>query len=193
MQRLHFEAGRRQFALARSLLRQVLSAYEPDVAPALWEFQSSAEGRPFLASAFDHTGLNFNLSHTEGLVALAVCRHARVGVDVEKMGRAPLAVAERYFSAAETAQLRVLPADEQARHFVRLWTLKEAYLKATGTGLAGGLSRMSFVFDSDAEFRFRTCRRCGRGPLRSSISSKSAWSTCSQWHCCRPRTSPGPA
>jgi len=154
MQRLHFEAGRRQFALARSLLRQVLSAYEPDVAPALWEFQSSAEGRPFLASAFDHTGLNFNLSHTEGLVALAVCRHARVGVDVEKMGRAPLAVAERYFSAAETAQLRVLPADEQARHFVRLWTLKEAYLKATGTGLAGGLSRMSFVFDSDAEFRF---------------------------------------
>ena len=154
MQRLYHDAAKRQFALTRALQRHVLSGYAPDIAPAQWQFQASAEGRPSLASAFDRTGLHFNLAHTEGLVAMAVCRHARVGIDVEKMGRAPLAVAERYFSAVEAEQLRALPADAQARRFVRLWTLKEAYLKAIGTGLAGGLGRMSFVFDPAENFRF---------------------------------------
>jgi len=156
MQRFRFEALRRQYALTRALQRQVLSAYAPEVAPALWEFEATAEGRPFLAPVFERTGLSFNLSHTEGLVAMAVCRHARVGIDVEKMDRAPLDVAERYFSAAEIAQLRALPAEEQSRHFLRLWTLKEAYLKAIGTGLAGGLDRMSMIFGSDDEFRFES-------------------------------------
>ena len=154
MQRLHFEAGRRQFALTRALQRRVLSFYACDVDPRDWLFQASAEGRPALAPPFDRTGLHFNLAHTAGLVAMAVCRHARVGVDVEKLGRAPLAVVERYFSAAETAQLRALPAETQPRRFVQLWTLKEAYLKAIGTGLSGGLARMSFLFDAAEDFRF---------------------------------------
>ena len=85
---------------------------------------------------------------------MAVCRHERIGVDVERLGRAPLAVAERYFSATEAAQLRELPADAQPRRFLRLWTLKEAYLKAIGTGLAGGLARMSFLFETGESLRF---------------------------------------
>ena len=154
MQRFHFDTLRQQYALTRALQRQVLSAYVQEVAPAQWEFEATEEGRPFLARAFEHTGLHFNLSHTKDLVAMAVCRHARVGVDVEKRGRASLKVAERYFSAAEIAQLRALPSEEQSRHFVRLWTLKEAYLKAVGTGIAGGLDRMSMLFSSDDEFTF---------------------------------------
>jgi 4'-phosphopantetheinyl transferase len=152
--RLYFEAGRRQFALTRALQRRVLSEYAAEVDPAQWQFQASAEGRPSLAPPFDRSGLHFNLAHTEGVVAMAVCRHARVGVDVEKAGRAPLAVAERYFSAAEVAQLHALPAEAQPRRFVKLWTLKEAYLKAMGTGLAGGLGRMSFMFGAAEDFRF---------------------------------------
>lgn len=154
VQRLRFEPGKRQFALTRVLQRQVLSAYALEVAPMQWQFQSSAEGRPSLAPPFDHTGLHFNIAHTTGVVAMAVCRHERVGVDVEKLGSAPLAVAERFFSAAEAAQLRSLPPDAQPRRFMRLWTLKEAYLKAIGTGLPGGLSRMSFLFDAGESFRF---------------------------------------
>ena len=154
MQLLYAESGRRQFALTRALQRHVLSAYAADVQPGQWQFQSSAEGRPSLAPPFEHTGLHFNIAHTEGVVAMAVCRHARVGVDVEKIDRAPLAVAERFFSAAETAELRALPGDAQPRRFMRLWTLKEAYLKAIGTGLAGGLGRMSFIFETAESFRF---------------------------------------
>jgi 4'-phosphopantetheinyl transferase len=154
-QRLYFEAGRRQFALTRALQRQVLSEYAADVSAAQWQFQNSPEGRPRLAPPFDRTGLHFNLAHTEGVVAMAVCRHARVGVDVEKLGRAPLAVAERYFSSAETTQLREFPVEAQPRRFLQLWTLKEAYLKAIGTGLAGGLGRMSFVFGTAGVFHFQ--------------------------------------
>ena len=154
MQLLHLDARKRQFALTRALQRQVLSAYATDVSPTRWKFQSSTEGRPSLAQPFDRTDLHFNLAHTEGVVAMAVCRHERVGIDVEKLGRAPLAVAERYFSAVEAAQLRAMPAESQPRRFMRIWTLKESYLKAVGTGLAGGLARMSFVFDSAGNFRF---------------------------------------
>jgi 4'-phosphopantetheinyl transferase len=154
MQRLHRESGRQQFALTRALQRHVLSAYAADVSPVEWRFQSTPEGRPSLAPPFDRSGLQFNIAHTEGLVVMAVCRHARVGVDVEKLGRAPLAVTERYFSAAEAAQLRALPAEAQPRRFVQLWTLKEAYLKAVGAGLAGGLGRTSFHFDDAERFRF---------------------------------------
>jgi 4'-phosphopantetheinyl transferase len=154
MQRLYAESGRRQFALTRALQRHVLSAYAADVQPGRWQFQSSAEGRPSLAPPFDRTGLHFNIAHTEGVVAMAVCQHPLVGVDVEKIDRAPLAVAERFFSAAEAAELRALPIDAQPRRFMRLWTLKEAYLKAIGTGLAGGLGRMSFIFETAESFRF---------------------------------------
>ena len=152
--RLYFEARRRQFAITRALQRQALSAYAADVSPMQWQFQVSAEGRPSLAPPFDRSGLHFNLAHTDGVVAMAVCRHPRVGVDVEKVGRAPLAVAERYFSPEEVAQLHALPAKAQPRRFLQLWTLKEAYLKAIGTGLAGGLGRMSFVFGTAEDFRF---------------------------------------
>jgi 4'-phosphopantetheinyl transferase len=154
MHRLIFPAARRQFAVTRALQRHALSSHECAIQPSDWQFRTSAEGRPSLAPPFDRTGLHFNISHTEGVVAMAVCRHARVGIDVEKLGRAPLAVAERFFSSAEVAQLRALPAATQPRRFLELWTLKEAYLKAVGTGLAGGLGRMSFIFESAAEFRF---------------------------------------
>jgi 4'-phosphopantetheinyl transferase len=102
--------------------------------------------------------LHFNLTHTDGLVAMAVCRHPRVGIDAEKLKVPPLAVVERFFSPAEAAQLRALPPESQPRRFMQLWTLKEAYLKAVGTGLAGGLGRMSFIFDATEEFHFeRAC------------------------------------
>jgi len=153
MRRLHLETRQRQFAITRALQRHALSAYS-DVSPSQWKFRASTEGRPALAPDFERTGLHFNLAHADGIVAMAVCRHARVGVDVETLGRAPLAVAERYFSPLEAAQLRALPPDAQPRRFLRLWTLKEACLKAMGTGLAGGLGRMSFLFDSADDFRF---------------------------------------
>ena len=147
--RMHFPEDRHQQLVTRGLVRHVLSLYVPGVTPAGWCFERNAHGRPGIACAPEVArDLRFNLAHTPGLVAMAVARGAEIGVDVERTDkRAPLAVARRYFSAAEIAAMEALPAEEQAWRFRRLWTLKEAYLKAIGTGVVGGLGSMSFDFE----------------------------------------------
>jgi len=140
---------RRLDLVARGLSRAVLSRLAPGIAPGDWRF-SRGSGRPSLAPPFDATGLHFNLAHTDGLVVLAAGRVDRVGVDVEILGRTVRPeLARRYFSATEAAALDALPAGERALRFLRLWTLKEAYLKATGQGVGAGLDRATFDFDGE--------------------------------------------
>lgn len=153
--RMAFDSGRRQQLLARGLQRLVLSKYAPEVAPREWQFAQGAAGRPELAPPFAATGLFFNVAHTAGMVALAVGRVPFIGIDVEPMDRrVPLHVAPRYFSESEVAALQALPPEAQPRRFLRLWTLKEAYLKAVGAGLAGGLDSMTFTFDETGGIAF---------------------------------------
>jgi len=83
---------------------------------------------------------------SRGLVALAVTRGHLVGVDVERVDRVVREdIAERYFAAAEVRDLRALPAAAQARAFFDYWTLKEAYIKARGMGLAIPLADFAFT------------------------------------------------
>ena len=149
--RMRSPDGRHQQLITRGLVRQVLSGYAAGVTPGAWTFARNAHGRPAISGTPESArDLQFNLAHTPGLVALAVARSVDLGVDVERTDkRAPLAVARRYFSPAEIAALDALPAEEQPRRFRRLWTLKEAYLKAIGTGVAGGLGTMTFHFDPE--------------------------------------------
>jgi 4'-phosphopantetheinyl transferase len=149
---MKFEAGRHQQLVTRAMVRCVLSSYLPEVPPAAWQFECGAHGRPAVSRALPEAAraLQFNLAHTDGMVVLAVGRVSKIGVDVERIdARARLAVARRYFSPAEADALEALPAEEQKRRFQRLWTLKEAWLKAVGTGIAGGLSSMTFHFEND--------------------------------------------
>ena len=93
---------------------------------------------------------HFNLSHTDGLVALAIARRP-IGVDVEWVTRPGRTVelADRYFAVAEVAGLRALPEAAQRDRFFELWTLKEAYIKARGLGLAIPLASFAFELADD--------------------------------------------
>ncbi len=139
-----------QFLVTRALQRSVLSCYAPEIAPADWRFVAGERGKPELAPEFTGHGLRFNVSHTAKLVTMAVTRAGLVGADVEclEARAAPLALASRYFTAGEARELASCTAAEQQRHFYRLWTLKEAWLKATGSGVADGLAGISFDFDA---------------------------------------------
>lgn len=151
--RMKFEAGRHQQLVTRALVRSVLSTYLPDVPPSGWRFDRGEHGRPLVARDMPVAAraMQFNVAHTAGLVVMAVGRMPRIGVDVERTGaRVNLDIARRYFSPAEADALEALPAEEQARRFQRLWTLKEAWLKAMGTGISGGLASMTFHFDDGA-------------------------------------------
>ena len=153
--RMAHESGRRQQLLARAMQREVLSRYEPAIAPTDWRFERGAGGRPALAPAFAPTGLNFNVAHTPGMAVVAVGRVGHIGVDVEACDkRVPLAVARRYFSPREAAALDALAPEARPQRFLRLWTLKEAYLKAVGEGLPGGLDRMTFTLGEQGRVTF---------------------------------------
>lgn len=145
-QRFVRQRDRDSFVLTRALVRTVLSRYGP-TAPADWRFRTNAHQCPFVvASQAGSPPLHFNVSHTDGLVVLAVVRGHRVGVDVEAVQRAVLdTVPERHFAPAEVQALRAAPADQQPRLFFDYWTLKEAYIKARGMGLAIPLDRFAFT------------------------------------------------
>ena len=140
--RFHLEADRQRFLLARALVRSLLGAYVQQ-APASLQFTRSPYGKPELVqpAATPEQTLKFNLSHTRGLLVLAVTAADEIGVDVESITREAemLALAERYFAASEVAMLRAADPLQLHELFFRLWTLKEAYVKARGLGLQLGL------------------------------------------------------
>ena len=138
--RFKFASDRATYVLAHALLRRELERYTGVPAAAL-RFNRTIDGRPELAlpprSASQAATLRFSLAHTNGLVGCAVTASADVGFDLERVReRAPLELADRYFSPSEVAQLYALPPTERDRRFFTLWTLKEAYLKARGVGLS---------------------------------------------------------
>jgi 4'-phosphopantetheinyl transferase len=145
MARLVFERDRRRFLLTRALVRTMLSRYA-SVPPAGWSFIANVHGRPEI---FDRPrgvpDLRFNISHTEGLIACAVTIGREVGVDVEHIGRRLTHdVAGRFFAPREVDDLKALTEDEQHKVFFDYWTLKEAYIKARGFGLALPLGDFAF-------------------------------------------------
>lgn len=143
-QRYIFPDGRRESLAARCLVRSVLSQYDT-IRPSDWRFRSNEHGRPEIAGPAHGSPLRFNLSHAGGVVVLAVSAHYHVGVDVEPLDRhAALDLADAYFARSEVAALRALPDTDQPRRFLEYWTLKEAYLKARGTGLALPLDQFGF-------------------------------------------------
>ncbi|HEX4128721.1 MAG TPA: 4'-phosphopantetheinyl transferase superfamily protein [Pirellulales bacterium] len=150
--RYRVERARRQFLIGRALVRSTLSRYAT-IGPRYWRFITNQYGRPAIKPGTIDVPLCFNLSHTEGLAACAVAWGREVGIDVEFCGRATggIHLAQRFFSVAEVADLLALPAERQRDAFFDYWTLKEAYIKARGMGLAIPLGHFSFdLSPSDA-------------------------------------------
>lgn len=145
-QRFRPERRRREFLATHALARTALSHFRP-VLPQDWQFTANAYGKPALEP---DCGLRFNLSNSPGLaVCLVADAPVEVGVDVEAQARAGqiAEVARKVFSPAELAQLDVLSAAEKLDRYVSLWTLKEAYIKARGMGMALPLGEISFLFE----------------------------------------------
>ncbi len=140
------EGAAGEFLCGRALLRAVLSTWAP-VDRREWRFSLNAHGRPGIAAP--SSPLHFNLSHTRGMVVLALGPDPSVGVDVERLDRSvrPMEVADRFFSPLEVEGLRALPTERHRDRFLALWTLKEAYIKARGMGLALPLRDFSFSPD----------------------------------------------
>jgi 4'-phosphopantetheinyl transferase len=101
-------------------------------------------GKPQLAHTHG-TDVRFNVAHSHGLVLHAISLGREVGVDVELLRVVPngMHLARRFLSEREAGKLARLPTQEFERGFFACWTRKEAYVKATGRGLALQLSSFS--------------------------------------------------
>jgi 4'-phosphopantetheinyl transferase len=133
-QRFGREALARRYIAGRALLRWLLGralGLPPPAVPIV----RGARGRPQLEG---DSGIDFNVSHTEGVALIGMARGRRIGVDVEHEDRVVRAdgLAAKFLTAAERATLAPLPERERRARFLRYWTCKEAMSKATGDGLS---------------------------------------------------------
>ncbi len=134
-------------AVAESaLLLALLAGYAQRPASGLC-VERGEHGKPHLR---DET-LEFNLSHSGTAVLLGLSRRQPLGVDLEarQRKRPLLELARRWFSPREVAALEALPESLHRRAFMRLWSCKEAVLKAHGRGIGYGLDRVAFDLDAN--------------------------------------------
>lgn len=153
MSRFVVDQDKHSYLIAHALARRALSSAAPAVPPAAWVFKRGGSGRPEIAYPETVTRLRFNISHTRGHAACVVTREIDCGVDVERLDRA-INVEElspRVLTPAEIKTVVRQPKRGQAFCFLRLWTLKEAYVKARGLGVA--LSFNSFAMKLGRQIR----------------------------------------
>ena len=140
--------GRRSYLAAHAMLRLVLSRYI-DRPTDDWAFVRGEHGKPSLCLSDGVPNIRFNLTHTGGLTACVISLQGDCGIDVERHDRVHRfeAVSQRMF-ADEECRLLVDHAFDPAM-FYRLWTLREAYVKALGVGLVGSTKDFYFQLDRD--------------------------------------------
>lgn len=141
--RYRFAKDQRNALITRAFIRCILAKYS-NTAASDFTFGKNEHDKPFLLNNIEN--ISFNLSHTDGLIACTIHQGASIGCDVENNERNNdiLNIADRYFSKQETAKLFSLPSEDQSNAFFHYWTLKEAYIKACGQGLAISLQDFSF-------------------------------------------------
>ncbi len=151
--RFVFPRNRVEYTAAHVLVRRALAATTGHPAAA-FRFEAGAHGKPTAWIGGTMAGVHFNLSHTRGMVAVAVAPFEH-GLDVEPLDRTVnLSIAGRYFCPEEIAWLGGLPEERRGEGFLRLWTLKEAFIKATGLGLSQELDGFWFqVFPPAIRFK----------------------------------------
>ena len=113
------------------------------------------KGKPYLAAPHDSTGLQFNITHSGGVVGVAIATGREIGLDIEWHNdrTSPERVAGRAFTAHEQASLRAMAPQHRRRHFFQLWTCKEALVKCTGLGIHSGMSAFQIALDSQGGAR----------------------------------------
>jgi 4'-phosphopantetheinyl transferase len=135
--------ARNRFLAARARLRLVLSACT-GVPGAKLEFRRGRHGKPALAAERIH----FNISHSRDRLLIAVSHAGPVGVDIEHMREIDAGwLARNWFSEREYREWTAMPASARHAAFFHGWTRKEAFIKATGLGLAMPLDQFSVSMD----------------------------------------------
>jgi 4'-phosphopantetheinyl transferase len=145
----YFERHTRRYIACHGSLRKILAKYV-SLGPSGLRFTYSHLGKPFLVSDVNMKKVCFNLSHSHKYALCVVTLNLSIGIDLEYMRPAPdmEPMAKHFFSPSEYKTIFSFSPDGRQQAFYDLWTLKEAYLKATGEGL-GSLQNVEISFSSE--------------------------------------------
>lgn len=168
-ERFRFPGDWRHFVVRHAGLRLLLGRYL-DADPAALGFALGPHGKPALVDR-GKDALSFSMSRSGDIVLYAVTRDREVGIDVEWCLRDVdcLDIARQFFSAREAEALSALDHAQRRLRFFRLWTCKEAYLKAVGQGLSFPMNEVEVSLHG------------GNRPVLESIGG-SDWAA-RQWSC----------
>lgn len=155
--RFRIATSRNQHVVGRGMARRLLGSEQID--PCLISFSIEKNGKPYVSQPVEARRA-FNIAHTDGLVMCGIDSHSDdlLGVDVEKLDRrTDPALAKRYFSLPEIQHLERCESEQDRQStFLKIWTLKEAFIKAIGTGLQTPLADFAFenIDSAKPEIRF---------------------------------------
>ncbi len=136
---LHNDAVRSRYVQVHGQLRLILGELVNEQ-PEKLRIAKSEHGKPYLV---DFPGLEFNLSHTADHFAIAATHNCLLGVDIEacKSRANFIGLVNKCFAYEEKIYWQQLPESARITEFYRLWTRKEAFVKATGQGIQLGLNQ----------------------------------------------------
>ncbi len=135
-ERFKFYKHRKAFIASHSFLHTVLAYYIDTPADEI-EFSYADHGKPYISAQQNAQNIQFNLSHSNNLAILAICKQHPVGVDIEYANRKNdwHGLSKRFFTENEQHNFFKLPENTQKDSFFKIWTRKEAHMKVTGQGL----------------------------------------------------------
>ena len=148
--KLKVEDKKQQYIITRGALRQRLGLLT-NIDPKDFVFEYLEHEKPVLANNHQCADITFNVSHSHDLALIAIAQKLNVGIDIEKINHESdhQALITRFFSAAEQSEFHAMPKSNRAKAFCACWTRKEAFIKATGSGITYGLDNFDVTVDPE--------------------------------------------
>ena len=134
--RFHYDGPRRRYILLRGALRSMLCDRLQCQNSDLF-FESAEHGKPFAVVKGTFADIQFNVSDSGAHGLIAIAPQGRIGIDAEERSiRRDLdGLSDTVFGREERITVVSAKGAQKAERFYRLWTMKEALVKALGTGL----------------------------------------------------------
>lgn len=153
-EKLHFQKDKDKYLTCRYCLRKVLEKYLSYNASEI-RFEFNAYQKPYILSEQNESLISFNMSHTDHLLYIAIGKKQEIGIDIEEIkekdGKKEN-LSEVFMSPKELQFFEQIESDKLL-HFYQIWTQKEAYLKAIGTGFSTDPKKIDMVLTLDLNIR----------------------------------------
>lgn len=147
-----FNLHKNYFLMYRCVLRKILACYY-DIHPEKLVFSYTNYGKPYVLN--NAPGIQFNLSHSNGIAVLGITKYHQIGIDIEliKPLEDMLLMANQILSELEYRRFLMLIESERLEAFYEIWTRKEAFIKAINKGLSYPLNKFSVSFSHNQPSR----------------------------------------